>query len=135
MAEAAAAESARPWSVTGATQHVLARIGTLGAGGVRVARVLWELRVARIGDNMRHVAVTDGDKVEAQMRLGFAVDGYGIGDLVDAIDAVPARAVDRADRRLRATLQARRALREGGARREALRDAARIEAILRGVPG
>ena len=39
---------------------------------------------------MRHVAVTEGDKVEAQMRLGFAVDGYGIGDLVDAIDALPA---------------------------------------------
>jgi L-arabinose isomerase len=41
--------------------------------------------VARFGDNMRDVAVTEGDKVEAQMRLGVAVNGYGVGDLVDAI--------------------------------------------------
>ncbi len=39
-------------------------------------------RVARFGDNMREVAVTEGDKVEAQMRLGYDVNGYGVGDLV-----------------------------------------------------
>ena len=52
------------------------------------------LRVARFGDNMRDVAVTEGDKVEAQLRLGISVNGFGVGDLVDAIDAVGAGAVD-----------------------------------------
>ena len=41
------------------------------------------LKVARFGDNMRDVAVTEGDKVEAQKVFGFTVSGYGIGDLTD----------------------------------------------------
>ena len=44
------------------------------------------MRVARFGDNMRDVAVTEGDKVEAQIRLGFEVNGYGLGDLVESVD-------------------------------------------------
>ena len=40
------------------------------------------LKIARFGDNMREVAVTEGDKVEAQMRFGYSVNGYGVGDLV-----------------------------------------------------
>lgn len=46
------------------------------------------LKVARFGDNMRNVAVTDGDKVEAQMKFGWEVQAYGIGDLVDKIKLV-----------------------------------------------
>ncbi|WP_067839447.1 L-arabinose isomerase [Amphibacillus sediminis] len=46
------------------------------------------IRVARFGDNMRHVAVTDGDKVEAQIKFGWTVDYYGIGDLVEEINQV-----------------------------------------------
>lgn len=46
------------------------------------------LKVARIGDNMRQVAVTEGDKVEAQMKFGFQVNGYGVGDLVKYINQV-----------------------------------------------
>ena len=42
-------------------------------------------RFARFGDNMREVAVTEGDKVNAQMRLGYGVYGYGVGDLVSVI--------------------------------------------------
>jgi L-arabinose isomerase len=45
-------------------------------------------RVVRFGDNMREVAVTEGDKVEAQIELGYAVNGYGVGDLVAFINAV-----------------------------------------------
>ncbi len=45
-------------------------------------------KIARIGDNMREVAVTEGDKVAAQIQLGYAVNGYGIGDLVRYVDAV-----------------------------------------------
>ncbi len=51
-------------------------------------------RIARIGDNMREVAVTEGDKVEAQIRLGYAVNGYGIGDLVQYVDAVTDSEID-----------------------------------------
>ena len=47
-----------------------------------------QLKVARFGDNMREVAVTEGDKVEAQIKFGWSVNGYGIGDLVKSIDDV-----------------------------------------------
>jgi L-arabinose isomerase len=53
------------------------------------------LKVARFGDNMREVAVTEGDKVEAQIKLGWSINGYGVGDLVKVIDAVPEAEVDR----------------------------------------
>src|SRR5512141_3232609 len=43
-------------------------------------------RIARFGDNMRDVAVTEGDKVEAQIQLGYDVYGYGVGDLVKAVN-------------------------------------------------
>ena len=54
-----------------------------------------DLKVARFGDNMRQVAVTEGDKVEAQMRLGFTVNGYGVGDLVDAVRGCSDEVVER----------------------------------------
>ncbi len=47
-----------------------------------------KLKVARFGDNMRDVAVTEGDKVEAQIKLGWSVNGYGIGDLVKLVNGV-----------------------------------------------
>lgn len=47
-----------------------------------------ELKIARFGDNMRQVAVTEGDKVEAQIKFGWAVNGYGIGDLVKLVNEV-----------------------------------------------
>lgn len=47
-----------------------------------------KLKVARFGDNMRQVAVTEGDKVEAQIKFGWSVDGYGLGDLVSLVDKV-----------------------------------------------
>lgn len=52
------------------------------------------LKVARFGDNMRNVAVTDGNKVSAQIKLGFEVHAYGVGDLVGYIDQVSETAVD-----------------------------------------
>lgn len=45
-------------------------------------------RIARFGDNMREVAVTEGDKVEAQIRFGYSVSGYGVGDLVACVQQV-----------------------------------------------
>jgi L-arabinose isomerase len=53
------------------------------------------LKVARFGDNMREVAVTEGDKVEAQIKLGWSINGYGVGDLVKAVDAVAVADVDK----------------------------------------
>ena len=47
-----------------------------------------KLKVCRFGDNMRDVAVTEGDKVEAEIKLGWGVNGWGIGDLIQMIDAV-----------------------------------------------
>ncbi|WNQ10035.1 L-arabinose isomerase [Paenibacillus aurantius] len=47
-----------------------------------------QLKVARFGDNMRQVAVTEGDKVEAQIQFGWSVNGYGVGDLAERVDAV-----------------------------------------------
>lgn len=46
------------------------------------------LKVARFGDNMRNVAVTEGDKVEAQVKLGWSVNGFAVGDLVERVNAV-----------------------------------------------
>ena len=52
------------------------------------------VKVARIGDNMREVAVTEGDKVEAQIRLGYSVNGYGVGDLVQYVEGVTDAQID-----------------------------------------
>ena len=92
---------------------------------------LHELRVARFGDNMRDVAVTEGDKVEAQIRLGLRVDGYGVGDLVAAVSAVPDAEVDRLVAEYDDAYVLVPALQPGGDGRASLRDAARIEAGLR----
>ena len=90
------------------------------------------LSVARFGDTMRHVADTEGDKVEAQIRLGVAVNGYGVSDLSDAIRAVPGAAIDDLVQQYEQEYDLAPELAEGGDRREALLEAARIEAGLRG---
>jgi L-arabinose isomerase len=90
-----------------------------------------QLRVARFGDNMRQVAVTEGDKVEAELRFGISVNGYGVGDLVDAVRGAPAAAVDDLVQEYEQDYDLVESLREGGDRRESLREAARIEAGLR----
>jgi L-arabinose isomerase len=91
------------------------------------------LVVARFGDNMRDVAVTEGDKVEAQLRLGVTVSGYGVGELVDAVDGVPDAEVDGLVAEYEEAYELAPELRADGTRRESLRDAARIEAGLRAV--
>ena len=89
------------------------------------------LKIARFGDNMREVAVTEGDKVEAQAVFGYSVNGYGVGDLVCRIqqvsDAETASLVAEYDERYAVA----EPLRTGGERRQALQDAARIELGLR----
>ena len=111
--------------------EVAARVGVWAraAAGWHEAQ---SLRVARFGDNMREVAVTEGDKVEAQIRLGVSVNGYGVDDLADAVAAVSEAEVDRLVAEYEDSYELAPALRAGGPQRESLRDAARIEAGLRG---
>jgi L-arabinose isomerase len=51
-------------------------------------------KIARFGDNMRNVAVTEGDKVEAEMQFGYSVNGYGIGDLVEYVNNISAKEIE-----------------------------------------
>src|SRR6476646_7407647 len=89
------------------------------------------LKVARFGDNMRQVAVTEGDKVEAQARLGFAVNGYGVNELVERVAAVGDAAIDDLVDAYVDAYDVAAPLRRGGDRHAELRTAARIEAGLR----
>ncbi len=84
-------------------------------------------KFARFGDNMRFVAVTDGDKVEAETKFGFSVNSYGIGDLVKLIDAVSDDAVNDLVKEYEASYHMAEELLEGGEKRQSLFDAARIE--------
>jgi L-arabinose isomerase len=88
-------------------------------------------RFARFGDNMREVAVTEGDKVNAQMRLGSSVNGYGVGDLVRYVDEVADADVDQIIQEYDEQYVVAPALRPGGNRHQSLRDGARIEIGIR----
>jgi L-arabinose isomerase len=90
------------------------------------------LRVARFGDTMRQVADTEGDKVEAQIRLGVEVNGFGVGDLVEAVKAAPDSAVAELLERYADEYDVAPELLPGGLRRGDAEAAARIEAGLRG---
>jgi L-arabinose isomerase len=85
------------------------------------------LRLARFGDNMRDVAVTEGDKVEAQLRFGVSVNAYGVTDLVDAVNAADAAAIDDVVADYVDRYRVVPELRPGGERHGSLRDAAAIE--------
>lgn len=84
-------------------------------------------KFARFGDNMRFVAVTDGDKVEAETKFGFSVNTYAVGDLVTVIDSISDDAVNNLVKEYEASYQMAEALLEDGEKRQSLFDAARIE--------
>lgn len=88
-------------------------------------------RLARFGDNMRSVAVTEGDKVEAQVRLGYAVHGYGVGDLVERVRAATDAEIDQLVQDYDAQYAMTADLRAGGEHHSSVREAARIEIGLR----
>lgn len=88
-------------------------------------------RVVRLGDNMREVAVTEGDKVEAQRRLGYAVNGYGVGDVVRSINAVAEGDIDALIQEYTDRYQVAPELRAGGSQHERLRHGARQEIGIR----
>lgn len=89
------------------------------------------LKVARFGDNMRQVAVTEGDKVEAQIRLGYSVNGYGIGDLVARVNDVTDAEVNTLIKEYEESYTLAESLVANGAQRQSLKDAARIELGMR----
>src|SRR6478735_7408087 len=84
-------------------------------------------KFVRFGDNMRYVAVTDGDKVEAEYTFGFSVNTHGIGDLVKVIDAITDADVDKLVEAYEDNYTLSDALKKNGTQRASLKDAARIE--------
>lgn len=92
---------------------------------------LQAMQVARFGDNMRLVAVTEGDKVEAQIRLGCAVNGYGVGDLVERINAVTNNQISALIDEYESSYVIADDLRRGGERHQSVVEAARIELGMR----
>ena len=109
---------------------VTRRIGawTRAAAGWHEAH---RLRMVRFGDNMREVAVTEGDKVEAQARLGISINGYGINELTSRVAGVDPTEVDRLVERYDDEYDVVSELRAGGDRHASLREAAAIELGLR----
>ncbi|MEU1688937.1 L-arabinose isomerase [Micromonospora sp. NPDC005707] len=89
------------------------------------------LRLVRFGDNMRGVAVTEGDKVEAERRFGVSVNTHGVNDLVAVVDAVTDSHVDTLVKEYDELYDVSPELRAGGERHESLRYGARIELALR----
>ena len=88
-------------------------------------------KLARFGDNMRDVAVTEGDKVEAQIKLGYDVYGYGIGDLVKAVNEAADADVDKMVKAYLDEYDVVASLKPGGDKHASLRDGARIEVGMR----
>ena len=95
------------------------------------AHELKTLKVVRFGDNMRQVAVTEGDKVAAEMTFGMSVNTHGIGDLVAVIEQVADADVDRLVAEYADSYSLMESLHRGGAQHNSLRDAARIEIGMR----
>ena len=88
-------------------------------------------RFVRFGDNMREVAVTEGDKVSAQIKFGFAVNTHGVGDLVKVVNAATDKEIDALCKTYEAAYEMSADLRKGGKRHKSVREAARIELGLR----
>jgi L-arabinose isomerase len=88
-------------------------------------------KFVRFGDNMRQVAVTEGDKVEAEITFGFSVNTHGIGDLVQVINDMSDSEVDQLVKEYDDLYTVAASLRKAGPKHQSLKDAARIELGLR----
>ncbi|KQY98721.1 L-arabinose isomerase [Microbacterium sp. Root53] len=108
---------------------VTRRVGTWVRGAAGWAAT-HELRLARFGDNMRNVAVTEGDKTEAELRFGVSVNTWGVNDLVAAVERVADADVDRLVAEYEDLYDVVPELRRGGERHESLRYAASQELAL-----
>jgi L-arabinose isomerase len=92
---------------------------------------LQHLKIARFGDNMRQVAVTEGDKVSAQIKFGFETNGYGLGDLAETVRSVDDSAIYSLVNAYEEQYELTASLRRDGSQRQALMEAAKIEAGMR----
>ncbi len=111
-------------------EDVQAEIGTWARAACAWAD--WQgAKIARFGDNMRDVAVTEGDKVEAQIRLGYDVYGYGVGDLVRAVNEAAEADVQKMVQAYLDEYDVSPALQPDGDRHASLVEGARIEVGLR----
>jgi L-arabinose isomerase len=88
-------------------------------------------KIARFGDNMREVAVTEGDKVEAQIKLGFSVNGYGVGDLVKAVNDATEDNVTQMVQAYLSEYEVSPEFKPGGEKHASLVEGARIEVGMR----
>ena len=88
-------------------------------------------KIARFGDNMRDVAVTEGDKVAAQIQLGYEVNGYSLGDLTPYVDAATDAQINALLEEYEASYNLTDRVQEGGELRDGLRYSARIEVGMR----
>ncbi|AIZ65339.1 arabinose isomerase (plasmid) [Hymenobacter sp. DG25B] len=88
-------------------------------------------RIVRFGDNMRYVAVTEGDKVEAELKFGYSVNTYGIGDLVAVINEVSEEQVNELLATYEREYELGESLKSGGSQRQSLFEAAKIEVGMR----
>ncbi len=84
-------------------------------------------KFARFGDNMRNVAVTEGDKVEAEIKFGYSVNTYGVGDLVKVINQTSEKSIDKLVQEYADTYTLSPSLQKGKEQHQSLRDAAKIE--------
>jgi len=111
-------------------EAVVQKIGSWARVAVG-AHELKTLKVVRFGDNMRQVAVTDGDKVAAEMTFGMSVNTHGIGDLVAVINQVTDADIDQLVTEYADSYTLMNSLLKGGEQHSSLRDAAKIEIGLR----
>ena len=91
------------------------------------------LKIARFGDNMREVAVTEGDKVEAQIKFGWSTNGYGVGDLVQAVNCFSDSQVEELLKEYAEVYDFADGLRNPGPGRDSVKVQARIELGLRAI--
>jgi len=98
------------------------------AAGWQAARTL---KLARFGDNMRYVAVTEGDKTEAELRLGVQVNTWGVNELAEAVAAADESDIDALVAQYQELYDVAAELLPGGERHQSLRDGAAIELGLR----
>ena len=85
------------------------------------------MKIARIGDNMRQVAVTEGDKVAAQIKFGYSVNGFGMGDLVAHIEGVSKQVIQQTVNSYFEDYKVLKSLHKKGKKHTALQEAAKIE--------
>jgi L-arabinose isomerase len=111
-------------------QEVLARLGVWARAACAFSDAQGA-KIARFGDNMREVAVTEGDKVAAQMQFGYSVNGYGMGDLAAFVTAAADSDIDALLTDYEESYELADGLRVGGDQRDSLREAARIESGMR----